>query len=315
LSLKIALNIDYSEGTGPSTFATRLGSALENRGHSLVDPGDKPDVDLVFIQPSRPYAPGAAVIQRLDGIWFKPEEINVRNAEIRRCYHEAKAVIWQSEFDKQMALRWLGVPQFGRVIHNGVSLEPVKELTIEPLIRMRNTYEKIFVCSSNWHAQKRLKSNIELYMHARELFYKNSCLIVLGSSPDHFIADPHIFYAGWQRPEVTREIYAASNWMLHLAWLDHCPNVVCEALAQATRVIHASSGGTRELVIDDGTMLHETDEYNFQPADYDNPPVINVKQVVEPFIESAFVPRTELSIEHVAEQYERLMLSVVGGET
>jgi hypothetical protein len=313
LSLKIAFNLAYSEGTGPSTFATRLGVALEDRGHALVDPHDRPDVDLVFIEPVRPYAPGAAVIQRLDGIWFKPNEIQARNVGIRHCYHSAKAVIWQSEFDKKMALKWLGIPQAGVVIHNGISLDPVKELTIEPLIKLRNTYEKMFVCSSNWHPQKRLKSNIELYTYAREKFYKNSCLIVLGSTPDKMVADPHIFYAGWQRPEVTREIYAASNWMIHLAWLDHCPNVVCEALAQATRVIHSSSGGTCELVKGNGTMLLENDVYGFVPADYDDPPAIDITQITEPFSEEKFEPGVELGIQHVAEQYEKLMLSVVGG--
>jgi glycosyltransferase involved in cell wall biosynthesis len=101
---------------------------------------------------------------------------------------------------------------------------------------------------------------------------------VLGSNPTK-VADPHIFYAGSQPHEVCLEIFSASNWMLHTAWLDHCPNTVVEALSQGTPVICSEQGGTKELVQGYGIILKENIEYNFELVDYDRPPILEINQI------------------------------------
>lgn len=303
-------NVNLSARTGPNTFAQRLAPALIERGHDLVTSGSDADVSLVFIEPSgRPLA--KRVVQRLDGIWFKPGEFATKNVNIRALYERADSVVWQSVFDMGMTSKWFGMPKKGIVIRNGIDTTPVKELTIPELLRIRKQHEMVFVCSSNWHAQKRLRANIELFDHLRQNFYPTACFIVMGANPDVYVPHPSIYYTGSQPPEVYLQVFAMANWMIHLAWTDHCPNVVIEALAQGTPVICSEAGGTRELVGDFGIVVKEQQAYNFELADYDNPPQINVTQIGKLPHKSTLGSHANIDIKHVVEQYETLLREVL----
>ena len=281
-------------GTGPGTFANRLARQLFESGHEVAFAAEGADVSLVFIE--RSGAPLAKkVVQRLDGIWFKPEEFHTKNVGIKSLYEQADGVIWQSKFDREMSIRHFGVrirdvhrrrftsrgPVAGvdQVINNGIDLNPLKELTIPALVDLRAQYKRMYVCSSNWHPQKRLAANVQLFERLRQK-EPSSCLIIMGNNPDVRVAGPHVFYAGAVGPEVYNQIYSAANWMLHLAWADHCPNVVVEALAQGTPVVCSEVGGTKELVGSYGLVLKEQ-PYDFELADYDNPPALDLSQVDE----------------------------------
>ena len=298
-------------GTGPGTFAHRLARRLFESGHEVQFHGTGADVSLVFIEPSgAPLAP--RVVQRLDGIWFKPAEYVPKNAGIRRCYEQqAHAVVFQSEFDKGMVEHWWGSNDERQrpwaVIGNGVEIDPVREITIPALAQLRDVHKRVYVCSSNWHAQKRLRANVELFKHLQKS-EPRSCLIVMGANPE-MIADTHIFYTGPVEPDVYMQVYAAADWMLHLAWADHCPNVVVESLSQGTPVVCSEVGGTKELIGHGayGLVLKEQ-PYGYQLCDYDNPPAVDVSQVT-------FLPtRHELDykgipsidIRDVANQYVQL---------
>lgn len=276
--MKIHLdNVNMGSTSGPNSFAKRLAMGLIESGHDVeLYDGRNADVSIVFIEPSgRPLA--KKVIQRLDGIWFSPFEFETKNSSIKWMYENADGVIWQSEFDKGMTTRWWGQPKSGTVIRNGINISEIKKFQIPALEQIRQQYEMLFVCSANWHPQKRLATNVELYKHLRS-FYSSAALIVLGSNPTK-VADPHIFYAGSQPHDVCLEIFSASNWMLHTAWLDHCPNTVVESLSQGTPVICSEHGGTKELIQEFGIVLKESQEYNFELTDYDNPPRIDVTQI------------------------------------
>ena len=276
--MKIHLdNVNMGSTSGPNSFAKRLVMGLIESGHNVeLYDGRNADVSIVFIEPSgRPLA--NKVVQRLDGIWFSPSEFETKNSAIKKLYQSADGVIWQSDFDRGMTSKWWGQPKSGTVIRNGINTSEIKKFQIPALEQIRQQYEMLFVCSANWHPQKRLTTNIELYKHLRS-FYSSTALIVLGSNPTK-VADPHIFYAGSQPHDVCLEIFSASNWMLHTAWLDHCPNTVVESLSQGTPVICSEHGGTKELIQEFGIILKESQEYNFELTDYDNPPRIDVTQI------------------------------------
>lgn len=277
-------NVNMTARSGPNTFATRLAQRLLIGNHHVVlEGGDKADVSLVFIEPSgQPLA--KKVVQRLDGIWFKPTEYHTKNVGIKALYDKADAVVFQSFFDKDMVEHWWGSnaerQRPTEVIGNAIDLTRVDKVTIPELAKIRASYDKVFVCSSNWHPQKRLKANIRLFDHLRKTQFPNSCLFVMGANPDAMTTDPHVFYTGSQPPEVYLQVFSVADWMIHLAWADHCPNVVVEALSQGTPVICGEVGGTKELIGHGayGMVLKEA-KYNFELADYDNPPDIDVTQV------------------------------------
>jgi glycosyltransferase involved in cell wall biosynthesis len=305
--------IMWNSHSGPNTFANRLARGLYQAGHEIELSGPDADVSLVFIEKTgQPLA--RKVVQRLDGIWFKPDEFIMKNIGIKQLYETADAVVWQSEFDRNMTVNWWDVPHSGRIIHNGFDLsKKVTQFSSPELMSMRNKFDKIFVCSSNWHPQKRLKDNILMFKHLQSI-HPNSCLIVMGANPDVRVADSRIFYTGAVPEEVYLQVYAMADWMIHLAWLDHCPNVVIEALSQETPVICSDSGGTKELVEGFGMTLSEAKPYSYELADYDNPPEIDVTQITSLPDKNSLTPHADIDIENVVLSYIELFDSVVHKE-
>ena len=297
--MKIHLdNVHLGSHTGPNVFAIRLVEQLLNLGHDVVSDGRQADVSLVFIEPSgQPLA--KRVAQRLDGIWFAAHEFNTKNKNIKSLYERADAVVWQSEFDKGMTTKWWGNPKSGNVIHNGISLQK-QEVKSSALLAIRQKYERVFVCSANWHRQKRLEANIQLFDHLRTT-YNNSCLFVLGNNPYVRVSHPNVFY-GALTPQECLEVYAMSDWMLHLGWCEHCPNTCIEAMSQNTPVVCAETGGAKELVRDFGIILKEQ-PYNYELYDYDNPPKIDVTQLKALPDKSTLGDHIDIDIRNVVQQY------------
>jgi len=292
-------NVNFGSRTGPNTFAHRLASELASMGHEIVDNRGY-DAALVFIEPSSALLPGKRLIQRLDGIWFKPDEFETKNRLIKSVYENADWVVWQSEFDKEMTSHHWG-SRTGSVIRNGIKLgQPVPGIDMGEI---RSKFDTVFVASANWHRQKRLKEIHDLFMYNKKSF-PNSCLIVLGSNPDYTLREPGVFYAGSIPHEACLSIFDQADWMIHLGWLDHCPNSVVEALSRGCPVICSDSGGTPEIVRGRGIIIPETIRYNFELLDYDNPPSLNTSVDIPSKIE---VENKDLDIEIVARQYERVL--------
>jgi glycosyltransferase involved in cell wall biosynthesis len=65
-------------------------------------------------------------------------------------------------------------------------------------------------------------------------------------------------------------LYKRSSTFIHLAYLDHCPNVVVDAQAAGCKIICSNSGGTHEIV-SNGIMINE-ETWNFEPIKLYQPP-------------------------------------------
>lgn len=311
MTLKVHFdNVCFNAPTGPNVFGVRLAKRLFEMGHEVVLSAHGADVSLVFIEPTgAPLAP--IVVQRLDGIWTKPSDFNTKNFMIKSLYDDADAVVWQSEFDKTTIQRLWGTKN-GVVIHNGIEIALVKSITIPALAEMRATYKRIYVCSASWHGQKRLEANVGFFRHLKQKCH-SSCLIVIGDHPDYRATGTDVFYAGHVTPEIYTQIYFAADWMLHLAYMDHCPNVVVEALAQGTPVACVDSGGTKELIGAYGIVLNETkhsDEFEF--IDYDNPPELDVTRFNELPVRSELDYSTiaDIDIKNTAKKYVEMFESL-----
>jgi len=281
-------NVNFSSSSGPNTFAHRLANALVSGFDiDLVGPNDYYDAFLCFIEPTHEPRSGSKFVQRLDGIWFKPDQFQTHNDKIKWAYDNAHHVIWQSNFDMQMTTIWWG-DRVGTVIHNGISLRD-RDINIpERLANLRDKHDRIFVTSANWHRQKRLKENVELF---QELGQENDIMLVLGRDPDYHTSDPRVTFLGEQSHETCLQIYSISDWMIHLAWLDHCPNVVIEAISCGCPIICTDSGGTKEIVRENGIILKEDSEYKFELLDYDMPYNLSLPriQLIKPTIDYSYI--------------------------
>jgi glycosyltransferase involved in cell wall biosynthesis len=135
----------------------------------------------------------------------------------------------------------------------------------------------------------------------------------MGSQPDPVVADSNIYYTGPLTHEKCLEVFSIADWMIHLAWADHSPNVVVEALSQGCPVICSETGGTQELVNGNGLVLKEDIKYNFELYDYNNPPTIDITQVTN--LPNVIVNCPDLDIKNVANEYENLFLSVMNSNS
>lgn len=301
-------SVNFTSASGPNTFASRLARQFVESGHELSDDGPSADASLVFISPSGTRL-AKRTVQRLDGVWSKPSEFYSANKQIKSFYETTDAVVFQSEFDKRFVTHNWSVSRMSTVIHNGIKIEPVEDFTSEELLNLRSEYERIFVCSANWHSQKRLKQNTELFLSLRDKIKKKCCLLVLGSNPDYLVADPHVFYAGSLPESVYMQVYSMADWMLHLSWCDHCPNVVLESLSQGTPVVCSNTGGTREIVGGYGIIVDESDQFDYGPFDYDSPPKIDISNVNT---ETAVLSEhPDISIETCAKRYINLFENIL----
>ncbi len=303
--------LDFGSHTGPNTFAKSLARGLYQSGYE-IDVSNE-DVSLVFIEPSNTKKLANKIVQRLDGIWFSPKQFQTHNVGIKALYERADVVVWQSEFDKQMTTKWFGHPKRGYVIRNGTDVKPVTQFTAQNLHKIRSSHHKVFICSASWHGQKRLIQNVELFMHLREIYDQERCCLIVLGQPDWMTSDPDIYWLGHQPLETCIEAYSMADWMIHLAWCDHSPNTVVHALSQNTPVICSEIGGTKELVENYGIVLTEQ-PYNFELSDYDNPPPIDVTQLLKLPEKSTLGQHHDISIERVVKDYVNIFESCVTHE-
>ena len=266
-------NVNTSSRSGPNSFGKKLKSQLEKKGNNILLTVEEcgeihPDIQLSFIAAQFKIAP---LIQRLDGIYFNSEQnFNELNAPIEATYQSADAVIFQPEFNRDLITHYFGKKEKSFVINNGTDLDTIEE--INPIDNSNlDKFENVWSCASSWRPHKRLSENIRYFM---ENSNDNDCLVVAGASPDKVISDERIFYAGDLDWKTLISLYKRSKYFIHLAWLDHCPNVVVDARAAGCHIVCSSAGGTREIAGNNSTIITE-DDWDFTPVKLYKPPVMN----------------------------------------
>lgn len=260
-------NVNFNSLSGPNSFGKKLSNEFIKNNHTVICgiPSEKPDVQLSFIMSSIKVSP---MVQRLDGIYFNSEQdFNSLNTPIEATYLSADAVIFQSEFNRDLTFHYFGTKEKYSIISNGTDLDTINN--IDPLDNHTlDEFSEVWCCASSWRPHKRLKENIRYFL---ELAPSDSCLVIAGSNPDEMIPDPRIFYAGELDWKTLISLYKRSSHFLHLSWLDHCPNVVIDARAAGCHIICSSAGGTHEIAGDNSTIIVE-DDWDFSPIKLYKPP-------------------------------------------
>ena len=232
----------------------------------------EPDAYLCFIESGRD-THNAPLYQRLDGIYFNSaSDYTAQNSNIKRTYDMSTGVIFQSNFNKELTFKYFGPHSNYAVIHNGADINLINSIEKIKI----DKYENIWSCASSWRPHKRLGDNIRYFMdHSGP----SDGLIVAGSVTERIQHD-RIHYVGELTTEKLFSLYKASKYFLHLAWLDHCPNVVVDAAACDCTVICSSAGGTKEIAGPNAIIVEESD-WDYQPVALYNPPPMNFDNTVE----------------------------------
>ena len=264
-------NVNLGSTSGPNSFAAKLVKYSD----CTFDARQSPDAYLSFIETyRRTFA--APMYQRIDGIYFNTKgDYNTQNANIKRTYGLAKGVIFQSEFNKKLTTKYFGEHPNTTVIHNGADIELIENT--KPLEHsIIDSYENVWSCASSWRPHKRLKENIRYFLeHSGD----NDCLVVAGST-DYPNTHRRVFFVGDLSQEALTALYKRSKYFLHLAWLDHCPNVVVDARASGCKVVCSSAGGTKEIAGEDAIVIEE-EPWDMNPVELYNPPKMNFNKVID----------------------------------
>lgn len=291
-------NIDFSSSSGPNSFGLKLAKSLSFKGHILVDAHEAPDVQLSFIQALG--HSGAPIVQRLDGIWFNAsQQWQLQNAPIKSTYDEARAVVVQSNFDAKLVRKFFGDHREMHVIGNGTDVGYIQGL--DPLSAPSlSGVDKVWSCAASWRPHKRLAENVRYFLeHAG----KNDCLVIAGENPDIRVADPRVFWTGKLNYHMLCSLYRASDYFLHLAYLDHCPNTVVDARAAGCHIVCSSSGGTEEIAGLNSTVIEEN-EWDFEPCELYKPPMLDFSKKRQGRYD------TNIDISYIASLYEKVLCNV-----
>jgi glycosyltransferase involved in cell wall biosynthesis len=287
-------NVNFSSSSGPNSFGKKLGKSLVTKGHNITpETAEEVDVILSFIMTNLnvKFKPMAL---RLDGIYFNSaQDYDKLNAPISMSYKISDAVIFQSDFNKKLTEKYFGEHDNSYVIRNGTCLDVIdKILEIQhPVI---NNFSEVWSCASSWRPHKRLKDNVGYFLEKAPV---DACLVIAGDNPDYKIDHPRIFYVGPLDWVTLISLYKRSKKFLHLAWLDHCPNVVIDARASGCQIVCSSSGGTPEIAGIDAEIVIE-EPWNFDPVRLYHPPELDYSAVQKNTYENS-----ELNIDHIADHY------------
>lgn len=264
-------NVNLNSNSGPNSFGQKLFKYMPSCGVTINNTPE-PDAYLCFIESGRT-THNAPLFQRLDGIYFNSAfDYTAQNSNIKRTYESAAGVIFQSNFNKELTFKYFGPHNNYAIIHNGADLELINSVEKIKI----DKYENIWSCASSWRPHKRLNENIRYFIeHAGP----NDGLIVAGKVDNKFEHE-RIHYVGELTTEKLFGLYKASKYFIHLAWLDHCPNVVVDAMASGCQIICSSAGGTKEIAGKNAIIIEEK-TWDYSPVELYNPPPLDFSHKIQ----------------------------------
>lgn len=270
--MKILLdNVDVGSSSGPNSFGKKLMMEIIKQGHEISCVVEQPDVQLSFISTNRKRAKLAL---RLDGIYFNNKQDWIRmNEPLKNSYSAADVAIFQSTFNKKLTEKYFGEKN-SVVIGNGTCFETIKNIKAIENTAL-DSFDEVWCCSSSWRPHKRLKDNIGYFL---ENAPERACMVVAGENPDFVISHPRVFFTGKLPWETCISLYKRAKFFVHLAFLDHCPNVVVDARAAGCNLIVSSSGGTKEIAGMEAMVVEDL-EWDYQPLELYSPPALDYTKI------------------------------------
>jgi glycosyltransferase involved in cell wall biosynthesis len=220
---------------------------------------------------------GVPVVLNQNGVFYPawyPDGWQRENERMAHAHATASHVLYQSEFCRRAAARFLGTRVGpGEVLYNAVDTNAFAPRPREP----KRPYTFLLTGKIGRATAYRLMSSVAGLAEARKGGLNVRLVIAGHIAPDvHADAqrlvqtlharDAISFTGGYGRNEAPG-IYRAADAYLITKHNDPCPNVVLEALASGLPVLYSASGGIPELVGDDaGIGLAVPDTFEEQPA-------------------------------------------------
>jgi len=218
------------------------------------------------------------------------------NIDLSRTYGEVDGHIFQSHFNHDLIHRHLGVSDKpNRVISNGTEL-PIS--TQKHRLNAFKEYDYVFFAASNWKGRpnKRYEDNVRTFSALRKMMPDmKMVLATAGETGGHLERRGVIALNRSIDQQVLTNLYKSADMFFHLSFIDHCPNAVVEALSHGLPVLCSSSGGTSELLPEDGGVIHK-ENWTMDVQDIGSPPKVDHEKVaaqVKEYIEKTSLERID----------------------
>ena len=308
-----AHNFDPSSNSGPNKFSRQLFmNLMQDEKYSMTSQQAEADVEFCLIQQS--VHKKKPMLLRLDGIYFNSEQdFKQQNTPINFAYENADTVVFQSEFNKALTEHWFGEHKNNHVIHNAYFGERIKDETF----RIQLGDREIWSCASSWRPHKRLIDNVRYFLKWAP---ESSVFMIAGSGyteeetskiqlllSENNFKDKKIIMLGDLNYYDLRQLYDASTTFVHLAYLDHCPNVVVDAYAHGCQIICTDSGGTNEVSW--SCKLVAEKPWDFSPIPLYKPPELDLENIIDQHI--SHTPNIEKLAENCLEKYKKAFESMI----
>ena len=258
-------NVSAGSNSGPNHFSNKLKKYLERLDCHFTLTNQ--DVSLCFTQATMPKT--STLVQRMDGIWFNPaQDYKSMNTPFKQTYEAADGVIYQSFFDQKLIEYQFGKHHNTTIINNGADLELISQL--QPYDhKILETAENVWCTASHFAGRhhKRLYENIRYFL---EHSGNKDVLLIAGTIDFDNFKHPRIYYLGNLDISTLLSVFKRSKYFIHLARLDHCPNVVVDARGAGCQIICSNLGGTHEIAGEDAVVIEE-EEWDYSPFDYNQP--------------------------------------------
>jgi len=296
-------NFNPKSNSGPNKFTRTLFRKLINENEVVLSNQEDAEVEFCLIQQQLPKV--KPMLLRLDGIWFNSEqEYNKQNAIIQHSYNNADAVVFQSNFNKNLVEDWFGCHKNSYVINNSCDNKLINSANKHFWDKKFGINTEVWSCASSWRPHKRLNENIRYFL---EFAPKDAVFAIAGAlgmdDAKRLPSDERIILVGELDYMSLLALYKRSSTFVHLAYLDHCPNVVVDAQAAGCKIVCSSSGGTKE-VVNDGIVIIE-DEWDFKPIPLYRPPSMD-------FLNSVKIKtNNKNSFKECTESYFRVMQGII----
>lgn len=284
VDMKVCICTHYNKydvrTNGKGFFAERLSAELIKLGVEIVTPDVHADIDMSLGRWHYPVNADVKLIRLANAhvnskAWYK--EYNTRKW---RCIKNCHGVIYQSEYGKRVCNAMIGKIKLPSVIiPNGI--DPVFYSDIEPY---KSKFKYNFsAVSRDWTPQKRLIGVIKSF---RDAEIPDSCLFIAGNArgvKKKYGTFENVIFLDNVDQRTLGSIHKLCNAMIHMVYLDTCPNSVVEALVAGCPVICSNQGGTKEIVapILPGLVIQTDPEYNYRVTNLDNPPKLNRQLLAE----------------------------------
>ncbi|MBI2086875.1 MAG: glycosyltransferase family 4 protein [Candidatus Zambryskibacteria bacterium] len=232
---------------------------------------------------------GVKIFWNQNGVAYRalyPEKTVERINGLMRPMHKADYVIYQTEFVKRCADKYLG--EFKGA--SSVIINPVDTKHFKP----RETAlpdEPLMIIMSGNHFESKERMDISVGA-IRELGERgiNTKLIIIGEA-DYEMQEEWIEKTGAFTQEEAPRLYQKAHLLLHLKYLDPCPTLVLEAMACGLPVISSASGGLPEMVDNKSGVLipvvEDFENLHYPSAGEVASAIVKVKESYKEYSENA----------------------------